>query len=150
MHRLFALVVLIELVTSHSSGATAPAKSVAQRANAAVVAYLAAWNEREPQKRRELIARAWAPSGSYVDAHRQATGVDELDTMIRTAQEKFPGYTLRLSSGIEAHHTFVRFSWVAGGTAEAPLFLGGTDVFTLSEDGHLTAVVGFVDASPAS
>ena len=35
--------------------------------------------------------------------------------MIGAAQQQFPGYRLRLSSSIEAHHDRVRFSWSAGG-----------------------------------
>ena len=34
--------------------------------------------------------------------------------MIAAAQGHFPGYRLRLASGIEAHHDYLRFSWVAG------------------------------------
>jgi hypothetical protein len=44
----------------------------------------------------------------------------------------------------------VRFSWAAGGTDEAPLYLGGTDFVTLGDDGRAVSVVGFVDATPAA
>jgi hypothetical protein len=63
-------------------------------------------------------------------------------------QEHFPGYRFRLSSGIEAHHNCVRFSWSAGGTENAPLFFAGTDFATLAPDGRLRAVTGFTDAIP--
>jgi len=52
-------------------------------------------------------------------------------------------------SGIEAHNNFVRFSWAAGGTAEAPLYIGGTDFATLAPDGRIKTVAGFMDAAPA-
>ena len=39
--------------------------------NETVVRYIAAWNERDPKRRRELVAETWAEDGSYVDAHRQ-------------------------------------------------------------------------------
>ena len=38
--------------------------------NEVVVRYLAAWNEREPRKRRELVAKTWTEDGIYVDAAR--------------------------------------------------------------------------------
>jgi hypothetical protein len=69
--------------------------------------------------------------------------------MIATAQGQFPGYRLRLASGIEAHHDYLRFSWVAGGTAEAPLYIKGTDFVVIAGDGRIKSVVGFVDAAPA-
>jgi hypothetical protein len=117
--------------------------------NEAVVRYLAAWNEPEPKKRRELVAKAWSEDGTYVDAARDGRGHDNLDAMIGTAQSHFPGYRLRLASGIEAHHDYLRFSWVAGGTAEAPLYIKGTDFVVVGGDGRITSVVGFVDAAPA-
>jgi SnoaL-like domain len=117
--------------------------------NESVVRYIAAWNERDPKRRRELVAQAFSDDGSYLDAHRQGRGHSAIDTMLATAQAQFPGYRVKLSSGIEAHNDVMRFSWSAGGTEEAPLFLGGTDFATLAADGRLKTVTGFVDASPA-
>jgi hypothetical protein len=115
-----------------------------------VIHYIACWNEHDSVKRRRLIAQTWAEAGAYVDAHRNAKGQDALDAMLAKAQETYPGFRLRLISKIEAHSRFVRFSWAAGGTDEAPLYLGGTDFVTLGEDGRASSVVGFVDASPAA
>jgi hypothetical protein len=52
-------------------------------------------------------------------------------------------------SKIEAHNGYIRFSWAAGGTAQAPLYLGGTDFAVAAPDGRLQSVTGFVDAAPA-
>jgi SnoaL-like domain len=117
--------------------------------NETVVKYLAAWNERDAKRRRELVAKAWTEDGSYVDRVRDGTGHDAIDKMIGTAQEHFPGYRLSLASGIEAHHDYVRFSWAAGGTEAAPLYLKGTDFAILADDGRIKSVVGFTDAAPA-
>jgi hypothetical protein len=100
--------------------------------NQLVVSYLAAWNERDP------------------DAHRRGVGHAEIDALIAAAQEMFPGYRLNLVSGIGAHGAHARFSWAAGGSAEAPLYLAGTDFVTLAEDGRALSVVGFTDAAPAA
>ena len=59
-------------------------------ANEVVVRYLAAWNEPEPKRRRELVAKAWIDDGTYVDAARDGKGHDSLDAMIATAQGHFP------------------------------------------------------------
>jgi hypothetical protein len=116
--------------------------------NETVAAYIAAWNETNADRRRDIIARAWSEDGSYLDAHRGGVGHAAIDTMIAAVQERFAGYRFRLSSGIEAHHDRVRFSWSAGGTEQAPLFFGGTDFAVLAEDGRLRAVTGFTDATP--
>jgi hypothetical protein len=117
--------------------------------NEIVVRYLAVWNERDARKRRDLVAKTWTEDGTYVDAARNGQGHDKIDEMIATAQSHFPGYRLNLASGIEAHNDCVRFSWAAGGTADAPLFIKGTDCAILSTDGRLKSVIGFTDAAPA-
>jgi hypothetical protein len=117
--------------------------------NETVVRYLAAWNERDPKRRRQLVAATWTEEGSYIDAHRHGHGHGAIDEMLAATQAQFPNYRLSLVSGIEAHNNFVRFSWGAGGTAEAPLYLGGTDFATLAADGRIKTVAGFTDAAPA-
>jgi hypothetical protein len=117
--------------------------------NETVIRYLAAWNEPDATRRRDLVGRAWTEEGSYVDGARAGRGHDEISAMIGKAQQHFPGYRLQLVSGIEAHHDHVRFSWAAGGSAEAPLYIKGTDFASLARDGRLQSVVGFVDAAPA-
>lgn len=118
--------------------------------NETVVNYLAAWNETDAGRRREIIARTWAEDGRYLDAHREGVGHAGIDAMIAAVQQHFAGYRFRLTSGIEAHHDSVRFSWVAGAAADAPLYFGGTDFAVLADDGRLRAVTGFIDAMPAT
>jgi SnoaL-like domain len=117
--------------------------------NELVVGYLAAWNERDATRRRALIGKVWTEDATYVDAHRRGVGHDGIDSMIATAQAQFTGYVLHLVSSIESHNGYVRFSWAAGGTPEAPLYLGGTDFGQVAPDGRLKTVAGFVDATPA-
>ena len=38
--------------------------------NETVAGYIAAWNETDPGRRREIVARTWSEDGSYLDAHR--------------------------------------------------------------------------------
>jgi hypothetical protein len=116
--------------------------------NETVAGYVAAWNETDGRRRRAIIERTWSDGGTYLDSHREGAGHAGIDAMIAAAQTQFPGYRLRLSSGIEVHHDCVRFSWSAGGSDVAPLFIAGTDFAVLSEDGRFRAVTGFIDAMP--
>jgi hypothetical protein len=115
-----------------------------------VVRYVAAWNERDPKRRRDLIANTWREDGIYRDAHRHGEGHAAINAMIDAAQRQFPSYRVALKSGIEAHNGYARFSWAAGGTSDAPLYLGGTDFVVVADDGRLESVVGFIDAAPAA
>jgi len=118
--------------------------------NEVVASYIGAWNERDPQTRRALIAKTWTDDGVYIDAHRRGIGHDQIDAMIAGVQERFAGYRFGLVSGIEAHHSYVRFTWAAGGAAEAPLYFRGTDFAIRADDGRLQSVAGFTDAPPAA
>jgi hypothetical protein len=132
---------------NHTSPSTR--SSHMSNANEIVVSYIAAWNETDARKRRDLVSKTWTDGGIYVDAHRRGNGHASIDAMIEKAQKQFPGYRVRLVSKIEAHNGYIRFSWAAGGTEQAPLYLGGTDFAVAANDGRLQSVTGFVDAAPA-
>src|SRR6202023_503353 len=102
-----------------------------------------------PKRRRTLVAQPWSEDGSYVGPSRQGIGHDAIDAIIAIAQERSPGWRMGLASGIDAHHDYVRFTWTAGGTADAPLFAKGTVFAKLAADGRLQSVIGFTDAAPA-
>lgn len=113
--------------------------------------YLAAWNERDPRKRGDLIAKTYAEDATYTDPHREGAGHGGLSTMIEAVHAMFPdAYRFRLASDVESHHDRLRFRWEAGGTPDAPLHFGGTDFATLSADGRIQSVTGFTDFAPKS
>jgi hypothetical protein len=130
--------------------AAAPAQQKGRaNVNALVVNYIAAWNEQDPRRRLEIVAKTWTDGGTYIDAHRRGEGHESIDAMIATAQRSFPGYRIRLVSKVETHNGLFRFSWAAGGTEQAPLYLAGTDFAVVAADGRIASVTGFVDAAPA-
>ena len=111
--------------------------------------YIASWNERDPKKRLDLVAKTYTEGASYVDAHRSGEGHPGLSAMIAAVHERFPDtYRFRLVSDVEEHHGCLRFRWEAGGIPEAPLHFGGTDFCTTSPDGRLATVTGFSDFAP--
>lgn len=128
-----------------------PSMAERQRASQMIVRYLATWNERDPERRRTMMSEVFAEDGSYIDPNRHGVGYQEIETLISSAQRAFPGYSLRLVSTIDTHHDgYVRFSWAAGGTPDAPLYLAGTDFVRLAADGRVQSVVGFGDVAAVS
>jgi hypothetical protein len=105
--------------------------------------YVAAWNEREPDRRRELVADTFAEDARYVDPHRSGDGLDGIDAMIEAAQGQFPGHRIELTFGPDAHNDRVRFAWQLLGPDGA--VGGGTDFATVAPDGRLASVTGFSD-----
>jgi hypothetical protein len=106
--------------------------------------YIAAWNERDPERRRELVQRAFATDGTYLDPARSGAGVDGIATMIAEAQDHFPGHHIELVAGPDAHNDRVRFTWRLYPDGADPI-LTGYDFATVDGDGRLRDVTGFAE-----
>jgi SnoaL-like domain len=105
--------------------------------------YIAAWNETDADRRRALVADAFADDASYIDPLMTGEGTDGITAMIGAAQQQFPGHRFQLSAGPDAHHDRVRFAWKLVGNG-APV-AAGVDFATLAGDGRLRSVTGFLE-----
>src|SRR5689334_20972989 len=110
--------------------------------------YIAAWNETDGERRRDLIARTWTEDASYADPVMQGDGRTGIDAMVRGVQERFPGHRFRRTSDVDAVRDRVRFSWELAPDGGAPV-VGGTDFAIVAADGRLQTVTGFFDQAPA-
>jgi len=110
--------------------------------------YLATWNEADDARRRDLIARTFAPAARYVDPLAMTTGPAELDALIRAVQARFPGLAFVRAASPDHHGSFVRFSWHLAPSGGAPV-AGGTDFGVVDSDGRFASVTGFLDAVAA-
>lgn len=109
--------------------------------------YLDAFNETDGASRRALLVELWSPDGTYTDPHVEVRGPEGVDTFIAQTQERFPGYTFKLGSDVDAHHQQARFQWHAG-PAEDPAQFVGFDVI-VTDGERIRSVYGFMDAAPA-
>ena len=112
-----------------------------------VTQYMAAWNAREAAARGALLEQCWSDDGVYVDPNVSLIGREALGGHIATVQASRPGARLEFMSGIDVHHTMVRFLWRlvrADGTS------GDTsiDFGEIGPDGRLVKIVGFFGAPP--
>lgn len=106
--------------------------------------YFAAWNELDPEQRRNLIAQTWTDDASYLDPIMQGVGHSGIDTMIQGVQERFAGHQFHRMSDVEAHHNCIRFSWVLAPESGQPV-VGGTDFGVIAPDNRLQNITGFFD-----
>jgi hypothetical protein len=107
-----------------------------------VDAYFAMWNETEPIRRAEAIARAWVEECRYVDPLSDVRGYASLAAMVEGAQAQFPRCLFRLRSEIEQHHDQARFTWDLVGP-DGVVKMVGVDTCEVAPDGRLRRVVGF-------
>ncbi|MFI5710671.1 nuclear transport factor 2 family protein [Kribbella sp. NPDC051620] len=118
--------------------------------NASTIAgqYFAMWNEADADARAAIIEQTWSPDGTFTDPSFEVAGHEGLTKMVETAHQMFPGYAFSLTSQIEEHHNHLRWSWHLAAAGQQPV-AGGTDVITLTEDGKISEVIGFLDFAPA-
>ena len=114
--------------------------------------YIDLWNERAPQRRREMLATNWTSDARYVDPLMAGDGHDGVDALIAGVQQRFPDFSFRLigePNGYGDHVRFhVRFSWGLGPDGvDSPI--KGTD-FAVLKDGRIRSITGFLDQIPPS
>jgi SnoaL-like domain len=111
--------------------------------------YIDMWNEADPGKRAELIGQAWTDDARYVDPLLEADGHDGLSAMVAGVHDQFPGHRLRRVSGVDAHHSLVRFGWELA-APDGEVTVAGIDVGIVADDGRLTRIAGFFGDLPES
>jgi hypothetical protein len=125
-----------------------PAKeSVMSNIESVVENYVASWNETDPARRQSALAASCAADARYRDPVMTSDGQAGLDAMLAGVQAKFPGFVLKRTSKIDSHNGAVRFTWSLG-PAAGPSVVEGVDFATLSSDGKLASIVGFIDKMP--
>jgi len=109
--------------------------------------YIACWNEIDIDRRRALLETHWRAEASYVDPLMAGTNLLEVEALIAAVQARFPGHSFTLKDGAEGHNGRVRFSWSLGDNKapHGPAIAHGTDFVTVSDDGKIAAVTGFLD-----
>ena len=108
-----------------------------------ITTYIAAWNETDPERRRALVGETFSEDARYLDPLMSGEGQDGIAEMIGAAQSQFPGHRFELSFGPDAHNDVVRFAWTLHG-ADGPVATG-VDFGTVTEDGRLRNVTGFLE-----
>lgn len=109
--------------------------------------YLAAWSEPDDARRAAMIGAAWAVDGRLVDPPLVGEDHDGISEMAKTMQAHYPGHTFRRTSGIDAHHEHLRFSWALVGP-DGAVALTGIDVGDVTGEGRLQRITGFFGDLP--
>jgi SnoaL-like protein len=110
--------------------------------------YLAAWNEKDAQRRRELVDALWAQDGRYTDPLADARGPEEIAGLIGAVQQQFPDFVFTLGGPVDTHHEQARFTWHLGPDGAPEPVVIGFDVAVLNGGGQIRSVYGFLDKVP--
>ena len=103
--------------------------------------YCEAWNAPDAAASHRLLDGGWAPHGAYTDPTVHLVGAGELVAHIFKVQARRPGSRIVMTSGIDAHHDVLRFSWKRV-NQDKSVVVEGIDVAVI-EDGRIARMVGF-------
>lgn len=110
-----------------------------------VDAYIAAWNEKDETKRKQLIEQCWAQDATYTDPIADVKGRDGLAAAIAGFHAQMPDARIELTSKVDEHHGRIRFGWKL---VNGPQPMEGIDIGQVAADGRLASIVGFWGANP--
>ena len=112
-----------------------------------IEAYGAAWLEEDAARRLALLEFCWSDYGIYQDPTADVTGRDALCGHIGACQAERPDLKVILTSGADAHHRKVRFTWKLVDT-DGNQLRDGVDFGELDEYGRLAKIIGFFGPAP--
>jgi hypothetical protein len=110
--------------------------------------WLDAYGEPDENRRADLIAKVWAPTGNLADPPFEGTGHTAISGLAAVAQQQFPGHRFHRTSGIDAHHGYARYCWELVGP-DGAVAVAGLDVVHVDANGQLLQVAGFFGDPPA-
>lgn len=131
-----------------SSADPAPA-AVTTKQQAAIDAYVAAWNETDDAKRAALLADAVGDDLWYRDPMLEADSRDAFAAVLGAVQQQLPGHVLTRTSGFDVHHDLVRFNWALALPGQEPTF-AGVDIAKFDGDDKLHRIIGFAGETIAA
>jgi hypothetical protein len=114
----------------------------------AVLSYVAAWNEDDPAKLAKILDECWAEQGIVVSNYETIIGRRSLYERIVAFRRENPGTRGFLTSGIEQHHDFFRFTAIAV-KADGRYFSPALDVGELDASGRIERIVTFFHDLPS-
>ena len=112
-----------------------------------LLAYVAAWNEADEEKRRTLLEKSWAENGIYSDPTAQVSGREALVQHLGRLIQQFADHRVLLTSGVDEHHGLLKFTWARMGP-DGRRIRDGIDFGELAADGRLLRITGFFGLPP--
>lgn len=74
--------------------------------------FLAGWNERDPDKMRDLFRSALTDDVAFTDPNYQIVGIDAFIAQVEDFRAEEPGSRLAPLTGVDMHHDRARYGWV--------------------------------------
>jgi SnoaL-like domain len=116
--------------------------------DAVLSAYDEAWNAPDSQTRDRLLEQSLIPNAELIDpAGGRFTGIDAIAERIAGFAERFPGARVTITSGVDEHHGFARYTWAIT-DPDGREIVSGLDVVERGAAGLIQRVIMFFGQVP--
>ncbi len=109
-------------------------------------AYLAMWNEPDPDALLLHLERSCSESVIFADPNEYTEGREALAEMAARVKAGLPGAVYRRASAADTQHRRYRYLWEI--ELDGEVIMRGMDVSTLDEHGLIERIDGFFTPSP--
>ena len=89
-----------------------------------------------------MLEKSWAENGTYSDPTVEVVGREALVQHIGGIHQQFAGNRIILTSKVDKHHAWLRFTW-AMVSPEGSRVSDGIDFGEVGSDGRLIRITGF-------
>ncbi len=94
-----------------------------------------------------MLEQVWSEDGAYSDPTAEVSGRESLVAHIGGFMQVFEGHAMELTSGVDEHHGWFRFSWQINGP-DGSTAAEGFDVGQQDSSGRISQIVGFFGPFP--
>ncbi|OAA18428.1 SnoaL-like domain-containing protein [Frankia sp. EI5c] len=106
-----------------------------------------AWPASSTDQRREILAEVCTPDVEYVNPLKRARGIQEFAETISELAGALPGHLPVRTSGVDAHHDWVRYEWALRDRSGQAV-LGGIEIVRFTPEARLASIVSFFGQPP--
>jgi len=104
---------------------------------------LEVFGERDPARRRTVIAQIWAEDGEFTDSHGRSIGHAAIDQAIAVLHARLPDFVFQERGAAQAFFGVGRVAWGFGLPGQAPR-VTGIDVIEV-RGGRIQKLCAFLD-----
>ena len=116
--------------------------------DAVLFAYDEAWNAPDGQTRDRLLEQSLIPDAELIDpAGGRFIGINAIAERIASFGERFPGARVTITSGVDEHHGFARYTWTIT-DRDGREILNGLDIVERGAAGLIKRVIMFFGQLP--
>lgn len=106
-----------------------------------VDAWVSAWNEPDPDVRRDQLSECWTAGALFADRMGYVEGIEAMDSFIANAHRFLPGVRMERTGPVREMHGTICFPWRLGRGEE--VVGAGSSVGRVDARGRIVELIGF-------